>query len=250
MSPRIRLCQFAPAVNRGDAISKQAVEMHRAAEALGIESVLFEFGKGNETSVPVSMYTEYEAHSDDVVVLQYGGRRHYEDWVVRLPSRVFIYYHNVTPPGLWGTDEERDHLYQGQYGIGELAPYADLIVTPSPFNADQLVDEHAYDRDRIRVLHNAVALDRFAPGPKDADLVRRHKLAGRQVILFVGRLAGNKRIDLLVEALPLVQQKVPNAVLMLVGDDRTNPALKRIAANAVRIRGRYHGSPCPRKKRG
>ena len=169
----------------------------------------------------------------DLYVFQYPMRYSLLESIKGIDRGVVIlYYHNVTPPGLWGTREERDHLYWGQYGISELAPYADLIVTPSPFNADQLVDEYAYERDRIRVLHNAVALDQFAPGPKDGDLLRQYNLEGRQVILFVGRMAGNKRIDLLVEALPLVQQKVPNAVLMLVGDDRTNAALKRIAANA------------------
>jgi FkbM family methyltransferase len=45
-------------------------------------------------------------------------------------------------------------------------------------------------------------------------------------------MAGNKRIDLLIDALSIVRQSVPNAVLLLVGDDRGNPAIAETAAKA------------------
>jgi hypothetical protein len=85
------------------------------------------------------------------------------------------------------------------------------------------------------VLPLAVAVEGFRPAPKPKGLLRRYGLSGKQVILFVGRMAGNKRIDLLVEALPLVHEVVPNAVLMLVGDVSGNPA---IAENVERVRQR------------
>ena len=168
MSPRIRLCQFAPAINRGDAISKQAVEMHRAAEALGIESVLFEFGKGNETAVPVSMYVEYEARSDDVIVLQYGGRRHYEDWVIHLPGRVFIYYHNVTPAHFYERIDFPwvEALYRGRDALSELAHLGGLA--DSEYNKRELLRAGFAD---VRVLPLIVdfafteaAVERAYPG--------------------------------------------------------------------------------------
>jgi glycosyltransferase involved in cell wall biosynthesis len=145
---------------------------------------------------------------------------------------VIFYYHNVTPPELWGDSPEQKNLQRSLDSIGLFTHYADLTVTDSPFNADQLVREYSCERDRIRVLPQAVALDKFAPGPRDMDLLRKYGLEGRRVILFVGRMAGNKRIDLLVEALPLVQQKVPQAVLMLVGDDRSNQDFREVVSRA------------------
>ncbi len=152
---------------------------------------------------------------------------------------VIFYYHNVTPPELWASEQERDLLRRSQAGVSKLLPYADLIVTPSLFNAEQLVEEYAGDRDHIRVLPLAVPLDQFSPGPRDVALLRQYNLEGRRVILFVGRMAGNKHIDLLVEALPLIQQHVPQTTLLLVGDDSSNPAfveyVARVKAQAATL---------------
>jgi hypothetical protein len=60
-------------------------------------------------------------------------------------------------------------------------------------------------------------------------------LAGKEVLLYVGRVAGNKRVDLLVEALAKVQAHRPNAVLLVVGDHNSNPAFNE---NTAKIRQR------------
>ncbi|HXF60245.1 MAG TPA: glycosyltransferase family 1 protein [Caldilineaceae bacterium] len=145
-----------------------------------------------------------------------------------------FYYHNVTPPALWGAVAGLEALARGQAAVRKLAPYADWIVTVSPFNAEELARDHGCPPEHIRVLPLAVPLDAFTPGPPDPALVRRYGLEGCRTILFVGRLAGNKRVDLLVEALPLVQRAIPNARLLIVGDDRSNPAFVEIAAQLRR----------------
>ncbi|NLF01400.1 MAG: glycosyltransferase family 4 protein, partial [Anaerolineales bacterium] len=157
---------------------------------------------------------------------------HYPVWYPLLESIrgidrgvVIFYYHNVTPPELWGSEFERESLQRSVDSVGSVIHYADLVVTDSAFNADQLAENYGCERDRIRVLPLAVPTDQFKPGPPDLNLVRQYGLEGRRVILFVGRMAGNKRIDLLVEALALVRQEVPQATLLLVGDERSNPAI-------------------------
>ena len=82
------------------------------------------------------------------------------------------------------------------------------------------------------MLPNAVSVGQYAPGIKDLALVDKYKLGGKRVILFVGRMAGNKRIDLLVAALAWVRQRVPNAVLLLVGEDRELQRIREIVADA------------------
>lgn len=148
---------------------------------------------------------------------------------------VIFYYHGVTPPEVWRSAFDQEVLRDSIAKVGLWARYADCIVTASAFNADQLSREQGLERERIRVLHLAVPLERFTPGAEDATLRKRYGLHGKRVVLFVGRMAGNKRYDLLIEALPRVRQEVPNAVLLLVGDDRGNPA---IAENVAYARGR------------
>jgi glycosyltransferase involved in cell wall biosynthesis len=172
----------------------------------------------------------------DLYVYHYPGRYALLDSIKTLErGAVIFYYHNVTPPELWGSSVDADVLRDSIRRVGAFAKYADWIVADSAFNADELVQNYGLDRDRMRVLAPPVPVHRLGPGPKSPALVKRFNLAGRQVILFVGRMAGNKRIDLLVEALPLVRQKVPAAVLLLVGDDRGNLAIEE---NVERARQR------------
>ena len=178
---------------------------------------------------------EHFARSD-LYVYHYPGRYPLLESIKSLArGAVIFYYHNVTPPGVWGSDVDRDLLQHSADSAGALARYADVVVTPSEFNAQQLVEVHGLDPDDIRVLPLAVPLAQFSPGPKDLELVDQYGVRGRHVILFVGRMAGNKRVDLLVEALSLVQQQVPEAVLLLVGDHESNPAIQ---GNVMRAQAR------------
>lgn len=146
---------------------------------------------------------------------------------------VILYYHNVTPPELWGSSFVRHDLRHALDSVSSVASYADLIVTDSQYNAKQLVEEHDCDEEGVQVLPLAVPLEEFSPGAPEATLLRQYNLEGRAVILFVGRMAGNKRPDLLVEALPLVQAEIPNALLLLVGDNKSNPAIQEMVARSL-----------------
>ncbi len=54
-------------------------------------------------------------------------------------------------------------------------------------------------------------------GHRDADLERRYQLPQGQRLLFVSRLARDKRIDVLLETMVIVRQRCPNTHLILVG---------------------------------
>lgn len=152
---------------------------------------------------------------------------------------VIYYYHNVTPPELWGADIAREWLAQSTWQAN-LVHYADLAIADSPFNKQDLLERVSYAPDRIHVLPLAVPLERFTPGDRNADLVQRYNLDGQRVLLFVGRMAGNKRIDLLIEALAQIKSQVPNVKLLLVGDEQSNPAFHQIVA-AAQVRAKELG---------
>ncbi len=168
----------------------------------------------------------------DLYIYHYPGRYALVESIRGIErGTVIFYYHNVTPPELWGSDIGRDSLMQDIEGSA-LIHYADLCITPSPFNKQDLVGRLGYAPDRIYVLPLAVDLERFNLGGRDPKLIQRYKLEGQRVLLFVGRMAGNKRIDILIEALARVKSRIPNTRLLLVGDDRSNPAFRPIVAAA------------------
>jgi phosphatidylinositol alpha-1,6-mannosyltransferase len=94
---------------------------------------------------------------------------------------------------------------------------ADAVVAVSEFTRDALVRIMHVDPAKIRLIHNGVDTDRFQPGPVEPALIERHGLAGKFVLLTVGRLVPRKGIDHVLKALPQVLPQVPNLHYLVVG---------------------------------
>ncbi|MEA3346385.1 MAG: glycosyltransferase family 4 protein, partial [Chloroflexota bacterium] len=164
--------------------------------------------------------TQEHFNLSDLFIYHYPGYYPLLESIKGIERGTVIFdYHGVTPPELWGSVHDRDILIRGIEGVS-LVHYADLAIVHSEFMKRELVKKYSYDADRIRILPLAVPLSRFKPMEKDKSLVRKYGLRGQQVLLFVGRMAGNKRIDLLVRALARIKGEIPNVKLLLVGDDR------------------------------
>jgi glycosyltransferase involved in cell wall biosynthesis len=172
----------------------------------------------------------------DLYIYHYPGRYPLIETIRGIErGTVVLYYHNVTPPELWGTEVGREWLIDGVEGI-QLAHYADFCIADSPFNKQDLIDRIGYPPERIHVLPLGVDLGEIGPGERHPALERRYGLQGERVLLFVGRMAGNKRIDLLIEALAQIRARTggqaSNVKLLLVGDTESNPAFRPIVAAA------------------
>jgi glycosyltransferase involved in cell wall biosynthesis len=141
---------------------------------------------------------------------------------------VIFDYHGVTTPQLWNAPGA-EALVEGQRRL-DLARYADYTIAHSDFTRRELIATGAVDSRRIYQMGYAVPLDRFRPGPRPPDLAARYGLTADQpVLLYVGRMADNKRIPDLVRALAHIRERLPRAALLLVGDDRTTPYTQTVA---------------------
>jgi phosphatidylinositol alpha-1,6-mannosyltransferase len=86
----------------------------------------------------------------------------------------------------------------------------------------------------VRVLPNTVA-SKYAPRHPRTDLIARHSLSGRRIILTVGRLSALERYkghDRLITALPSILAHVPDAAYLIVGSGDDRPRLERLAREA------------------
>jgi len=103
---------------------------------------------------------------------------------------------------------------------------ADAIVAVSAFTRERLVADFGVDRARIEVISNGVDLDRFTPGPADPAAIGAFGAADGRVILGVGRLIERKGFDTLIEAMPAVLARVPEARCWIAGDGPLRDALR------------------------
>lgn len=82
----------------------------------------------------------------------------------------------------------------------------------------------------LRELAPGVDVETFRPDVDGSAVRARHGLADRPVIVCVSRLVPRKGQDVLVEALPRVRARIPDAALLLVGKGPYRDKLLRLAA--------------------
>jgi glycosyltransferase involved in cell wall biosynthesis len=129
-------------------------------------------------------------------------------------------YHGVTPPSLWRGPGHR-RLVAAVEGL-RLAGRADLAIAHSGFLKDELVREAGLRPERVHVLPVPVALERFRgaaarPAGSSASSAAASRSPRPLTLLYVGRMAPHKRLDLLVEALGHVRASGVDARLWLAG---------------------------------
>ncbi|HEX2062507.1 MAG TPA: glycosyltransferase, partial [Thermoanaerobaculia bacterium] len=102
------------------------------------------------------------------------------------------------------------------------------IVSVSALTRDRLVAWSGY-AGPTHVLPNAVHLEKYGIRAKRRDLVERHHLDGRRVLLTVGRLDSAERSKGFDEVMEVLRELPDDVVYMIAGGGNDFPRLQRKA---------------------
>jgi spore coat protein SA len=119
------------------------------------------------------------------------------------------------------------------------------IVTVSDYVGRSIVRDFPQAAPKLRTIYSGVDLERFTPhwsgeAANVRDAIRReYGLAGKQVMLFVGRLSAKKGAHVLIQAMPALAQRHPDAAMVLVGskwygEDKVSDYVGYVRALAAR----------------
>jgi glycosyltransferase involved in cell wall biosynthesis len=156
----------------------------------------------------------------------------------RPPARLGLVYHNVTPARFLRDANPRIAALcaRARAGLASLAPAVDVALADSVYNAREL-EEAGFAAPRVvPLLLDLPSRRAVDPEPGEGP-----------VVISVGRVAPNKRLDLLVRAFALFQRAhAPGASLALVGPwdgfetyrDALDRFVTRLGATGVRFLGR------------
>ena len=138
----------------------------------------------------------------------------------RLRDTPFVLTPHFHPPwSMWGGDKRK-----------KLRKIYDSILAPTVLNAvDRIigVSHHEIellqqiiklDEDKIRYIPNGIDFARFEPVPKPNKFLAKYKPKGN-IILYAGRLASNKGLEVLVIAASRVLKTYPDTTFVFVGED-------------------------------
>jgi PEP-CTERM/exosortase A-associated glycosyltransferase len=89
--------------------------------------------------------------------------------------------------------------------------------------------ERGINKNKITVIPNAVDPEQFLQiSEKNASLELQFQLRNKPVLGFLGSFYDYEGLDLLIRALPLIRQKIPSTMLLLVGGGPQKAALEQL----------------------
>ncbi len=231
MTVRQSVAILASSVLAGDAVSRHIVDIAQSLMRAGYPvqvcySGVYTREEPDIRAISVRVVPGDPLPQADLYLVEYASWFPLAEHLRSYPARSIFWYHGVTPTEFWESDADRRHQERAVLGIG-LAHYADAVVACSPFGAAELSDHERDLTGRVRVIANAVDYQSFSERPSEHDLEDLRTQLGatnRRVLLSVGRLAANKRLDLLVSALARLTARHKDILLLVIGDDRSAPA--------------------------
>ncbi|MCK4786330.1 MAG: glycosyltransferase, partial [Desulfobacteraceae bacterium] len=188
-----RIIQLIEALDYGDAVSNQAIRLHQMLNRdFGIRSEIYSkyaHEKMTSFSKPIKNISVDEK---DIIVFHFSGFAKFTGEILERPycTKVMV-YHNITPEHFFkkGTTIY-NHCKQGRKQLEKILPLFHFFVGDSQFNLQDL-SRLGVDSTRTTVLPI------FIPNVEQACQTDKSKELKKWI--FVGRIAPNKRQDLIVQ---------------------------------------------------
>lgn len=92
---------------------------------------------------------------------------------------------------------------------------ADVVMVNSGY-VKRLMMELGVKEPQLQVVYPGVD-EIYEETGKDPELVKRHGLEGKYVLLTLGRLVQRKGFDTVIRAMPAIKKRIPSAVHLIVG---------------------------------
>lgn len=107
---------------------------------------------------------------------------------------------------------------------------AEELITNSECTSREF-EQWGIRREKIVKIVPGVDTTLFCPQKKPLNLVEKHGLHGKQVVLTVGRLDERKGHDMVMRAVRLLAERLPQLMYVIVGKGREEQRLKDLAKN-------------------
>jgi L-malate glycosyltransferase len=199
----------------GDAIGNHVRALRRLLRSWGYASDVFAQYIHASLQKDAHFYTRYRAVSspDTAVLFHFSIGSEVTSFFAGLPDRRILVYHNITPAEYFAGVNARvaDRCRRGRLELARLSGVTELALGVSEFNRTEL---EAAGFRRTGVLPILVDWTQYATAPVPA-------VAGAYgrgtTLLFVGRIAPNKRIEDLIKTYYFYRRLDPESRLVVVG---------------------------------
>jgi glycosyltransferase involved in cell wall biosynthesis len=185
--------QWIPAAHRGDAVGDNARALRDAARRAGHDAEIYALEIDEDMSSEARPWSDQASRQGDVTILHYAVPSPMTSALASLPGARVVQYHNVTPARFFAPfDAGLARLcILGRRELSTLVERVDLALGVSEYNRREL-DALGFPRtDVLPLIVNTARLTSARRVPA----LERFLQDGLVNILFVGRIAPNKKIE-------------------------------------------------------
>lgn len=214
----MRVFHILPTLVYGDAVSNDARALNVILVEMGFRSRLYVARSipRFEGSLAFSVDTMPQTLPDDLLIYHLSTGDALNERLISMPGHKLIIYHNITPPEFFRpySPAAAALTQRGYEQTKALAPHAEYCIADSAYNASEL-RRMGYTCP-IDVVPILIPFEDYRRTP-DAAVQNRYR-DGRTNLLFVGRIAPNKRQEDVIRAFDCYKRTYdPQARLFLVG---------------------------------
>lgn len=215
----MKIIQLLPAIAYGDAIGNDTVAIKHALEKAGYKTEIRAEHIDNrllkEVEKGIPAVDEVDAGNILIYHLSTGSELNYK--IAEYPCKKILIYHNITPANyFYGYNHKAWWTtLQGERSLHYLADKVDYILADSSYNRKSLKETQF--ECKIDVLPILIPFSDYEKEP-DTQIIERYGNDDYINILFIGRIAPNKKQEDIIKAFYLYQRKYNRKTrLFLVG---------------------------------
>ncbi|MGI8820645.1 MAG: glycosyltransferase family 4 protein [Chthoniobacterales bacterium] len=209
-----KINQFLPNLSYGDAISNEALWIRNHLRSRGFQSEIFVRFIDPRVGHECHVLNPEALAASDAAIYHHSIGSEITPHLLSYSGPKALIYHNITPAEFFAPfrPDLVPILQKGRDELAEIAPQFPVSYGDSRYNAHEL--RHSGFRDP-GVLPIAISPEHWDTAPDEQLMAKLQD--GRTNLLFVGRIAPNKRQDDLLRAFDHYLDLEPEARLCLIG---------------------------------
>ena len=214
----MKVVQIVTNLAIGDAIGNEVLAIHEALTDAGYTCEIMALTIHEKLAGTARNVDFSRVAPEDLAIIHKTNGDAFPKHIAALPCTRVLIYHNITPGRyLLHYDAVMAwNLWRGRHQLKRLARCVDQAWGDSQYNCREL-EERGFSRDRLSVLPIVPSGAEAQIRPDDATASRLRARRGTR-LLFIGRIAPNKRQEDIIKAYYCyLREEDPEATLYLVG---------------------------------
>lgn len=213
--------QVVPVFKSGDAIGNFALFIKRILDGYGISSEIYCYENLSDLNEIHDMKDFPATCSKDVILLHMAAENEFVEIMEAYSAQKGLFYHNITPSHFFHEFDEfaERSTEKGRVQVELLKSKVDFCITVSEYNKFEL-QNMGYE---VPVHVVPIPFEKKDYDNIESEHVKEKLIDGKKNILFVGRIAPNKKIEDLIEAYQVYYDNYDEDVrLILLGNYNNN----------------------------